>query len=577
MKRIFVFLSLMLTGVGLTMAQVPRTISYQGFYTDASGNPVNGAPHKVTFRFFDAVTNVENTNLAREIENITINKGIISVTIGGGDPSHTSGPDNSALPLDVWSQAYKIQVFVDGTSIGDQVPLTTVPYAFVAGAVDGANITGTVASSKVSGTIPGTQIGTGINASNITTGTLNPSLFADGSISGTKIAAGVNASNIALGTLADARLEDTVDVVSVNTSGNITAMRGIHIGATSDPGVNNLIVEGTLNAGASKFTVDVNGNITKLNSLTYSFPSSYTASPTFLANNGSGTLTWSSTLSLANGGTGATSAASARANLNAAAAGTNADITSLTGITTPLSVAQGGTGSAALSGVVIGNGALTLTGITGTANQYLRRNAANNAYEFGNFSLTNSDISGTAAIADTKLATISTAGKVSGSSVTSGTIGGTTALNVSGNIVTSGYGAMSNGLHIGSTTAPAAGNVEVDGYIKMGSAIPAGTNATYASVPAIRTLKLTGTTGGVEGFDVGITHGLTLSKIISVTVMIDHDPSAAEIFIPPGYRVISESEYGWFLTSSDLRIIGTISNSGNLLSKKIVVTILYEQ
>ncbi|HQZ16967.1 MAG TPA: hypothetical protein PLD86_08850, partial [Vicinamibacteria bacterium] len=51
-------------------------------------------------------------------------------------------------------------------------------------------------------------------------------------------------------------------------------------------------------------------------------------------------------IGLLNGGTGATTAFGARASLGAAAAGSNADITSLSALSTPLSLAQGGTGSA---------------------------------------------------------------------------------------------------------------------------------------------------------------------------------------------------------------------------------------
>jgi hypothetical protein len=54
----------------------------------------------------------------------------------------------------------------------------------------------------------------------------------------------------------------------------------------------------------------------------------------------------SGTLPLSVGGTGGTTAPSARGVLGAAASGANADITSLAGLTTPLSVPQGGTGSA---------------------------------------------------------------------------------------------------------------------------------------------------------------------------------------------------------------------------------------
>jgi hypothetical protein len=49
---------------------------------------------------------------------------------------------------------------------------------------------------------------------------------------------------------------------------------------------------------------------------------------------------------VAAGGTGSTTAASARASLGVAASGANSDITSLSGLTTALSLAQGGTGGA---------------------------------------------------------------------------------------------------------------------------------------------------------------------------------------------------------------------------------------
>lgn len=53
----------------------------------------------------------------------------------------------------------------------------------------------------------------------------------------------------------------------------------------------------------------------------------------------------SGVVAVANGGTGADNAATARTNLGAAARGANSDITSLSGLTTALSIAQGGTGA----------------------------------------------------------------------------------------------------------------------------------------------------------------------------------------------------------------------------------------
>lgn len=58
--------------------------------------------------------------------------------------------------------------------------------------------------------------------------------------------------------------------------------------------------------------------------------------------------TISGSLPVANGGTAGTTAATARAGISAAVLGANGDITSLTGLTTPLSQAQGGNGVSAL-------------------------------------------------------------------------------------------------------------------------------------------------------------------------------------------------------------------------------------
>jgi hypothetical protein len=52
------------------------------------------------------------------------------------------------------------------------------------------------------------------------------------------------------------------------------------------------------------------------------------------------------------------------------------------GWTGQLAVSRGGTGASTLTGVLIGNGTSAVTAITGTANQILRRNTGNTAYEF---------------------------------------------------------------------------------------------------------------------------------------------------------------------------------------------------
>jgi len=64
---------------------------------------------------------------------------------------------------------------------------------------------------------------------------------------------------------------------------------------------------------------------------------------------------------------------------------TNALLRTMTltaGWTGQLSPQRGGTGASTITGVVIGNGIGTMTGVAGTADQLLRRNSANTAYEF---------------------------------------------------------------------------------------------------------------------------------------------------------------------------------------------------
>ena len=93
----------------------------------------------------------------------------------------------------------------------------------------------------------------------------------------------------------------------------------------------------------------------------------------------------SGTLPIANGGTNATSAGAALTALGAAASGANSDITSLTGLTTDLTVAQGGTGAGtfAANGILYGNGtgALGATAV-GTSGQVLTSNGAGSAPTF---------------------------------------------------------------------------------------------------------------------------------------------------------------------------------------------------
>lgn len=86
-----------------------------------------------------------------------------------------------------------------------------------------------------------------------------------------------------------------------------------------------------------------------------------------------------SALSVEQGGTGAKNKADARMALSAASSGANSDITSLSGLTTALSIAQGGTGATSVSGArgALGIGAAASLGDALAAGAVLKREPGN--------------------------------------------------------------------------------------------------------------------------------------------------------------------------------------------------------
>jgi hypothetical protein len=125
-------------------------------------------------------------------------------------------------------------------------------------------------------------------------------------------------------------------------------------------------------------------------------------------------------LPVANGGTAGTTQATARSGIGAAKDGANSDITSLTGLTTALTIGQGGTGRTSFSNnavaITSGAGALT-TGITGTAQQIVKFNSSNEPVA-GSVTLANSAAVSTPIQAGTNSVTISPAAASASKAVT---------------------------------------------------------------------------------------------------------------------------------------------------------------
>jgi len=118
------------------------------------------------------------------------------------------------------------------------------------------------------------------------------------------------------------------------------------------------------------------------------------------------------------------------------------------------------------------------------------------------------------------------------------------------------------------------GELSVVGQIVTNNgSVVAGFSKLGGDAPAIKVKKLTGNTAATEGGFTPVAHGLTRSKIISVTVLVDNGSK----FFPPSYTRNPESEYDFDIDATDINILNSASNSGSILNKPFTVMITYEQ
>lgn len=188
-------------------------------------------------------------------------------------------------------------------------------------------------------------------------------------------------------------------------------------------------------------------------------------------------------LPVVNGGTGSSTSSGARTSIGAAVSGANSDITSLSALSTPLSVAQGGTGDATLAahGILIGNGtsAVVITSV-GTTGTVLHGNTGADP-TYSSVSLT-ADVSGTLSIANGGTA----ATTAENARVSLGTIGIlSTTTGIDGKVATTtnlytvpaGKTAVITAMNIRLTTATA-----ISGTLNCGAGIASGESDIFAPV-----------------------------------------------------------------------------------------------
>ncbi len=204
-------------------AQVPGTLSYQGILVTNLGAPAADGNHSVSFNFYKVAASGVPI-FARGPFTVTTYKGMFTFLLGTGTPTGNDPlPTLSSDPNYIGSSQYYVELVADNVILTPRVQLSTVPYAFSAqnaNTMDAAGLTGTAnlpnsvldaeLQDLADGSLSGSKVGTGISATNITTGTLTGSLVGTGvsaanitgTLAGSQVGTGVNAANITTNSLA---------------------------------------------------------------------------------------------------------------------------------------------------------------------------------------------------------------------------------------------------------------------------------------------------------------------------------------------------------------------------------------
>ena len=188
-------------------------------------------------------------------------------------------------------------------------------------------------------------------------------------LSANTLGSGVTGSNLtSVGTITLGTWSATT--ISVNKGGTgATTLTGYVYGNGASAMTASTTIPSTAISGTMSVSQGGTGASTLTGYLVGNGASAITASSTIPGTAISGNISGNAanvagTVAVANGGTGGTTAALGRSGLGAAASGANSDITSLTGLTTALTVAQGGTGVATITGLIKGSGTSAFSAAT---------------------------------------------------------------------------------------------------------------------------------------------------------------------------------------------------------------------
>jgi hypothetical protein len=267
---------------------------------------------------------------------------LVTPTIGSGGFT-ISGSTSGAITLVPQSGVVSGTITIPSVATTDTFALLNASQTFTNKTIDFTPATGNTAANIPNSALTNSKItvasGTGISV-NGSTSNQTVNLGDTVTIANTGVTSvSLSLPSIFSVTTSNVTTTGTLTAALANQSVN-TVFAGPSTGGSGVPGFRSLV------------DADIPNTVARL------------ASPTFTGTVTIPTLSLTNALSVANGGTGATTASGARTNLGAAESGANSSITSLSGLTTALSIGQGGTGTstAPTSGkLLIGNSGGTYT------------------------------------------------------------------------------------------------------------------------------------------------------------------------------------------------------------------------
>jgi len=129
-------------------AQIPHTISYQGYLTDTvTGNPITDPALPVRFSLHDAL--LGGTELWSETQSVNVSQGVYSVELGSATPFPVSVDFNAQYYLEVAIDHDNSTTFDPGEELTPRQQLTSTPYAMNADSLEGMHSGDFAAASHV--------------------------------------------------------------------------------------------------------------------------------------------------------------------------------------------------------------------------------------------------------------------------------------------------------------------------------------------------------------------------------------------------------------------------------------------